>query len=133
MNWFTSSFMFHASLPKKQAAVTEHGGCEHVEADPSLLYKISYENDSFGREGYCMCQACSEHADAEEDEEEVVCYDCEQTFKKKDTIAWKWYDFYAPQGDEPLTICQACRAAEKHQARVKRDRADYEDEMSRYD
>lgn len=125
--------MATAALPEKEAAVAMWGGCEHVGDNPSLLYKITYENDPWGREGYCLCQACSEQADAVEDEEEVICYDCQQTFKKKDTIEWRWYDFYAPQGDEPLTICQSCKKAEKHQARVKQDREDYEEEMKRYD
>lgn len=133
MNWFTSKFMATAALSEKEDAVANWGGCEHVENDPSLLYKISYENDSWGREGYCLCEACSDQADAAEDEEEVICYDCHQTFKKKDTIEWKWYDFHAPQGDEPLTICQSCKAAEKHQDRVKRDSIAYEQEMSSYD
>lgn len=133
MNWFTNKHMENATIEEKQEALSKECGCEHVEADPSLLYKVVYECDSFGREGYCYCKACWEQAQEEEDERKVTCSDCKQTFKQKDTIEWKWYDFYAAQGDEPLTICKTCKSAEKHQERVRRDRADYEDEMSRYD
>ena len=35
---------------------------------------------------------------------------------------WRWYDFYAPQGDEPLEICKCCWEAPKHQERMLRDR-----------
>lgn len=133
MNWFTSTLVAHTSIDDKRAKVEMWGGCEHVQTDPSLLYKVSYENDSFGREGYCMCQACSEQAHEEEMNQDVVCRDCDKTVKKKDTIDWKWYDFHAPQGDEPLTICNTCKSATKHQERVARDKFEYEQEMSSYD
>lgn len=44
--------------------------------------------------------------------------------KRKDGAEWRWYDFYAPQGDEAPFICFACRALPKHLARVARDDAD---------
>lgn len=130
MNWFTKTYVKTKSLQAKKELVTEHGGCEHVESDPSLLAVVSYENDSFGREGYCMCEACNDASVSEEDEEEVQCHDCKQTFKRKETIEWKWYDFHAPAGEEPLTICDACRKGEKHIARVRKDREDLEREMA---
>jgi len=129
MNWFTKSYVSARTLEAKKAFVAEHGGCEHVEADPSLLFCISYENDSFGREGYCMCDACDDLALEQEDNEDVVCTDCKGTFKKKDTREWRWYDFYAAQGDEPYVLCETCRRAEKHRERVRRDERDRIDEM----
>jgi len=42
---------------------------------------------------------------------------------------WKWYDFYAAQGDEPLRICYACQKLAKHKTRVRRDREDYNAEF----
>lgn len=133
MNWFTRSFVSTVGISKKISFVEQHGGCEHVQADPALLFAISYENDSFGREGYCQCEACFDAAQVEADEEEVVCFDCKTTVKAKDSVSWKWYDFYAPQGDEPLIICNTCQTKEKHRQRVARDQADYEHEMARYD
>lgn len=129
MNWFTKTFVSTQPAEKKAALIAEHGGCEHVEQDNTLLFVVSYENDSFGSEGYCMCEACYDAMIAEADEEEVVCYDCKKTVKVKDSIAWKWYDFYAPQGDEPLIICNECRTKEKHIERVRRDREDREEEL----
>lgn len=124
MNWFTQSNVTHTTLEQKKKEIQEHGGCEHVEANPELLYRISYENDSWGREGYCLCEACAKQADEEEGKEQVVCHDCKQSFEKKDTFTWKWYDFYAPQGDIPLTICNGCRTGQTHVHRVARDRED---------
>jgi hypothetical protein len=44
-------------------------------------------------------------------------------FKQKDLTTWKWYDFYAAQGDEPLLLCKECRNGERHKKRVAEDRA----------
>lgn len=68
-----------------------------------------------------------------DDYETEVCHDCKKPFFKKDGIEWKWYDFYAAEGDEPLFICNQCRKGEVHRHRVESDRIDYEEEMGRYD
>lgn len=132
MNWFTESYVSNKTPEAKKKHIDTWGGCEHVTADPSLLAVIAYENDGFGREGYCFCQACHEKAEQEKGEEEVTCYDCKKEVKQKETYEYKWYDFYAPQGDEPLTICNECRKKEKHLARLRQDQADadYDDECS---
>ena len=57
------------------------------------------------------------------------CDDCKQARARKDTIEWRWYDFYAPQGDEPLVICTECQSKPKHVKRVAKDEADYRYEM----
>lgn len=129
MNWFTTDYVAQRSLEAKAKAIAEHGGCEHVEADNSLLHAIQYENDPWGREGYCVCEACQKKAEAKEDAEDHTCCDCKQSF----TLAsggtlWKWWDFYAPQGDEPLPICATCRNKEPHLTRRRRDAADLETE-----
>lgn len=131
MNWFTKSHVSTISLEKKQSLVEEWGGCEHVISDPSSLYTVSYENDSFGREGWCSCEACEHANEDKEGEEEVMCSDCKGTFKKKDTTEWRWYDFYAAQGDEALVLCETCRRAEKHVERKRRDAEDCEEELNR--
>lgn len=129
MNWFTESYVLGNSLKHKTELVEEWGGCEHVEKDPSLLVVVKYENDPWGREGYCLCEQCSEESDKAEDEIEEICYDCGGVFKRKDTISWKWYDFYAPQGDEPLIICNDCRKKDKHIQRIVKDRIDRDNEF----
>lgn len=118
MNWFTTTHAAGFPNEKKKQQVDEWGGCEHVENDPSLLHIISYENDSFGREGYCMCKECWEAAQKAQAEEMVTCQDCHQIVPSKDTISWRWYDFYAPSGDEPLIICSDCLIREKHKKRI---------------
>lgn len=133
MNWFTKANVSTQPLEKKEALLEEHGGCEHVEKDPSLMTRVSYENDSFGREGYCMCQVCADAADEHDRLEEHTCSDCKGSFPAKDMVEWKWYDFYAAQGDQPLWICNTCRTKERHIQRVKKDRQEYEEEMSYYD
>ena len=126
MNWFTKRYL--KNLDEKERLVKEWGGCEHVEVDPSCAHVCSYENDSFGSEGYVSCKACFEAAQEAEADEEVVCNDCKKLVKKKDAIEWRPYDFYAPQGDEPLIICNDCKSADHHVMRVRRDTEDAEAE-----
>ena len=129
MNWFTKTNTAGASSEAKKLHVDNWGGCEHVETDHNLLHIVQYENDSFGREGYCLCKECFDKNQEAEDNEEVVCSDCKGTFKKIDTIRWTWYDFYVAQGDEPLCICKECRGKPKHVSRVARDKADHDAEF----
>lgn len=103
--------------------------CEHLTVG-AVAYRAIYENDCCGTVGvYACCKECSEALDKQEDEEIVTCDDCGGEFARKDTHEWKPYDFYAPQGDEPMVICGTCRLAEKHLARVRKDRADYQAEF----
>lgn len=132
MNWFTKYHFNGASLEHKTQLVNEHGGCEHVMANPALLVSVSFENDSFGREGYCVCEECHKKQQEEVDSEVVTCHDCQQNFPRKETISWKWYDFYAAQGDEPVIVCDSCRTKPKHRERVERDRREAEEEEEYY-
>lgn len=52
---------------------------------------------------------------------EVYCVDCKAVAFVKDTVTWRWYDFYAPQGDIPLVICKGCVGSELHHRRVLKD------------
>lgn len=107
----------------------EFDHCEHLSVGVKA-YRAVYENDCCGTVGvYACCKECSEALDKQEDEEIVACDDCGGEFARKDTHVWKPYDFYAPQGDEPMVICGTCRLAEKHLARVRKDRADYQAEF----
>lgn len=58
----------------------------------------------------------------EEQGRTVTCFDCKQEVSNKDTIRWCWYDYYAPEDEDPLTICKECEGAPKHVQRVARDR-----------
>lgn len=131
MNWFTKSRVAEQSVEQKTKHVVEHGGCEHVEKDPSKLVVISYENDSFGKEGYCLCEDCNNAAIEHDNNQLYTCCDCSTRTPLKQGGLWKWYDFYAAQGDRPLFVCNACLVKPKHIDRVQRDRADYEWEMNR--
>ncbi len=106
--------------------VEENDCCEHFTADASKLVVVSYENDSFGREGYGSCQECYDKSLAVVEEETHTCTDCKKSVPLKDGLMWKWYDFYAPQGDEPLFVCNECRKLEKHRERLAKDARDYE-------
>lgn len=134
MNWFTNRIVTGSTVERKQELLAQDGGCEHVEKDINLAYALRSEKDTFGPVStWLCCEACDKAATEAEGEVEEVCTDCGKTHKAKDGIAWKWYDFYAAQGDEPLQICNECRKAEKHLDRVARDRADYEAEMGHND
>lgn len=124
MNWFTRAIVAAYPLVLKQKEVQEWGGCEHVQKDPSLLYAINYENDSMGREGYCICEDCHLQAQKRRDEEIVVCEDCYQSFPRKDVLAWVPYDYYPRDGDPPIYVCVRCQTANKHLSRLKDDAKD---------
>jgi nitrite reductase/ring-hydroxylating ferredoxin subunit len=130
MNWFTKTPAASLSAAAKQKLVDDNDSCEHVQNDPSKFFEVSYENDSFGREGYCMCEACAILAQEQVQEETYVCADCKTEFPLKSGILWKWYAFYAAQGDEALPVCNACRPLPSHRARVRQDQDDYDDELS---
>ena len=133
MNWFTTSHVEAVSLDKKKALVAEWGGCEHVKADVSLVAAVQYENDSFGREGYCVCKECLKISEDLEDNEKHTCRDCSSKFSLAEGgTLWRWYDFYPAQGDEPIPVCKDCRQKEKHLARVRKDNEDLEWEQERY-
>ena len=129
MNWFTKSVVSSLPVEKKKELVETCGGCEHVEANPEVLDTVSYENDTWGREGYCMCKECRDKAQEEINNEMVTCRDCSGTVKRKDSIEWKWYDFHRPQGDEPLVVCKECTTKDKHVLRVRNDAADRDAEF----
>ena len=114
MNWFT------------RGAATKVGEfddvCEHVEQDESLAAFYSQENDSFGIvDRYVMCKECSDAQEKALEEELVGCRDCGIQKPAKEITAWRWYDFYAPQGDEAVNVCDACWKQPKHIERMEDD------------
>jgi len=131
MNWQTNVPFENLPIPE------DYDRCEHVEADPKCAYILFKEDDSFGPVmRHVDCKACAEKAFAEEAEKVYTCNDCKKQFKQKDLTTWKWYDFYAAQGDEPLLLCKECRKGEKHKKRVAEDRdsSEWEEEqLLRYD
>lgn len=117
MNWFT------------QGSTTKVGErddvCEHIEQDSALAAFYSQENDSFGIVGrYVMCRECRDEHHKALEEELVCCRDCGSYKPAKETRQWRWYDFYAPQGDEALTICDGCWKEPKHTQRMAKDERD---------
>ena len=126
MNWIVKSFR-----EVNQDDLDADFACEHVKAGDSA--HVNQERDSFGIVGQAvLCDACHEAAEAAEGEETDFCYDCGQEKKIKDVIYWRWYDFYAPQGDDPLCICRDCWSKDKHQRRMAKDAADREAEDDYY-
>ena len=105
--------------------------CDHCsKEDLSKAVGFFFERDSCGYVfKYVVCEPCKVACKEAEGKQPVVCHDCGQTVERKDSIEWRWYDFYAPQGDEPLVICNTCKDAEKHKQRVAKDDADYRSEF----
>ena len=102
--------------------------CEHVKVGDTVHF--IGEQDSFGPvTRYYSCTNCKSEAERQRDAELVVCDDCGKDVPRGETIEWKWYDFYAPQGDEPLMVCSECRTKPEHLNRVARDKAEYEREF----
>lgn len=130
MNWFTREVVEKQSTAAKQKLAGDDTCCTHVEKNIELAYTMHSERDSFGPVStHVVCKECDKAIEEEEDNKECTCHDCKQTVKNKDGIEWKWYDFYAAQGDEPLFICDACRVKEPHTSRRARDQAAYDDEF----
>ena len=130
MNWFTREVVEQLPAASKQELADADTCCTHVEKNIELAYTMHSEKDSFGPVStHVVCKECDKAIDEEEDNRECTCHDCNQTVKKKDGIEWKWYDFYAAQGDEPLFICNACRVLDKHKQRRARDQAAYDAEF----
>lgn len=130
MNWFITDYIAQHTFERKKALAEADSCCEHVETDASVASHNRKEMDSFGPVAtYVCCEACNAAAEEHEGEELVTCHDCGQEVKTKDALKWKWYDFYAPSGDEPLDICKACWVKEKHVERRRKDQADYDAEF----
>ena len=134
MNWYTTSYIAKLPVHRKKELAEQDSCCEHVEADPSCATHNRCEKDSMGTvASYVCCAECNEKAEIAADEELETCHDCGQEKPMKEITLWRWYDFYAPQGDEPLPICDSCRELPKHIERVKRDREMLEEEMEGWD
>lgn len=130
MNWFTNTALHLKSDEERVAACKDADNkCEHCQADPLLAYSIGREHDRFGSESTCQCKACYEEMLDYEGKQLVCCNDCKQQKPRSEVEKWRWYDFYAPQGDEALNVCITCTALPRHIERVRKDREDYEWEM----
>ncbi len=122
-----------ARIPQDIGKVIHWGGgmtmtvqattCECGELPATLV--VQGETDSFGWEPREICDVCHQAMLQEEEEQKYTCRDCKKSFSLKEgLILWKWYDFYAAQGDEPIPVCKDCRSGEKHTARCRKDRED---------
>lgn len=128
MNWFKHDYPTPGKL-----VVIDDAACEHCENDITQAFVIAKEMDSFGPvSSHVMCKACFAIAKEEEGKEKVTCMYCKETILKSASKEWRWYDFYAAQGDEPTVLCQACYDSPRHQSRMARDRQEYEEEMASY-
>lgn len=107
--------------------------CDHLSVGMVAPYWLG-EQDSFGPVvRYGMCKECNIEHQKVSAEETEHCTDCGNEFKVSEGITWRWYDFYAPQGDEPLHICNECTKAEKHKNRIDRDIRNMESEFGQFD
>ena len=107
--------------------------CPHVCAeDTSKGVGYFFERDSFGYVfTEIVCEECRVAQQKQIDESPCTCDDCKRSFPSKEVWAYKWYDFYAPQGDEPIMVCTECRGAQKHLDRLESDRRNREDDERR--
>lgn len=126
MNWFTNKV-----FPNLNSVTDLEDQCDHLEDNPNQPVYVTYENDSFGIVGsYAACESCKEEQRKKEQEETILgCYDCKQPTKLKDGTHWRWYDFYAAQGDVAMFICNECWNKPSHQRRMAKDKRDEEMEL----
>ena len=114
------SYFKSVSVPATQPQPDTFEACEHVTADWSLAVQGTAETDVWGSDiPYFCCQKC---VDLQGEEiHESPCEDCGAEVKVSEMREWRWYDFYAPQGDEPVYICKGCQLGPKHRKRIKED------------
>lgn len=128
-NWDTTYFPHDESTK-----VIRDSACPHCENNPKNIYAIFKESDSFGPVSeYAMCKDCYSVEKEKIQESEVGCEDCKQMKKRSEVTPWKWYDFYAPQGDEPHNVCKDCWTKPLHQHRMAQDREDRDQELGQDD
>lgn len=129
MNWLSRTSDLHEI--RALLSQPESDLCEHVKADPASAVALFKEDDTFGPVvRYICCATCRDQQIKEEGEEKIACQDCGTVYTRKEVIFWKWYDFYAPQGDEPLVICRPCAQATRHKLRVSQDAQARRDELN---
>ena len=117
-----------------KAALDEADLCEHLQQEATAqAYAIFKEDDSFGPVGrIAVCKVCYDKSIQEHNEQTTCCNDCKQMKKNSEMREWRWYDFYAPQGDEPLEICTDCWKEPKHQERMRKDNQARKEEEAYY-
>ena len=107
--------------------------CEHVEVNRTQAYAVLCEDDCSGLVvRYVVCVSCYAAHEQEEGSRIRRCCDCHKDVQQKEGGEWRWYDFYAAQGDEPMFLCDVCRRLPRHLERRRRDLEDYQEEMARY-
>lgn len=105
--------------------------CEHILAGEPC-YCEYVESDSFGIVGESpVCKDCYDKIELEAQAEIHSCHDCHKKVPASEGVFWRWYDFYAPQGDEPMFICNECTVKPTHINRREKDQRDYNYEMGR--
>ena len=103
--------------------------CEHILAGAPCFCEY-VESDSFGTVGEApVCKECYDIAEAESQSELHTCIDCKTIVPRSEGIFWRWYDFYAAQGDEAAFVCHECRKKPQHIRRVEKDQAAREEEL----
>jgi hypothetical protein len=131
MNWLSSTSDLHEI--RAHLSTPESDLCDHVTADPASAVALFNEDDSFGPvTRYVCCAPCRDQRMKEEGDEKIACQDCGTVYTRKEVVFWRWYDFYAPQGDEPLVICKPCTQGPRHKQRVARDAQDRRAEEDAY-
>lgn len=120
MNWFVKRMTVITQAEIDQA----DGVCEHIKVGDRV--HVAGEQDSFGPvTRFYECSACFQASQAAAGAELERCDDCGEQYPHRELEAWKPYDYYPQQGDEPTMVCPKCQLLPKHQARVERDRRDY--------
>ena len=127
MNWTVHGVV---TLNERHTSVADEV-CEHLRIGDKAHFVG--EEDSFGPvTRFYYCSDCYRIEQEREDAELVYCNDCGCEKPRSDVLAWRWYDFYAPQGDEPIMVCSECRKKAKHLNRVAKDKADRDRELGDY-
>lgn len=101
----------------------EDDTCGHLKVGERAFNTV-VESDTLApsTESYHECEACYNSRMVEL----TNCPCCSRQIEVGDLREWRWYGFYAPQGDEPITLCVKCWDEPTHQRRIQRSREDME-------
>ena len=131
MNWY-----IHGSTDLKvgfgrDGESCEGGCCEHLNVG-DVAAGYSGEADEWGREEFLMCGPCYNQFQKDRLEELTECKDCKVEVPFNRGSNYTPYDSectHAERMNSRFFVCNNCKAASKHQARLERDRQDRDKDL----
>ena len=105
---------------QQKAKASLDTACPHIEAQLAPVWAVVTTIECGDINAHGFCHACYETSQEAENNQEVICHDCEEHFLLKDTRTWKPCD--AVTGDEAIYLCAHCQKQLRHLNRLRLDK-----------